>query len=122
MSKVQSPKSKVPGARASITRSADIPVRSMHRTKRDLPPFSLSSHSNAAADRNVRAPTPVRESRCARASIFLSLLALVGLLCGCATSHETSTASTRRFDFQRDTFAFPNELRWEYFYDASEKW
>src|SRR5262245_18658460 len=50
------------------------------------------------------------------------VLALMGLLCGCATSHPRASDCSRRFNFQRDTFAFPNELQWEYSYDANGNW
>ncbi len=46
---------------------------------------------------------------------------LVLALCGCATSRVENPAR-RPFDFQRDTFAYPNELVWEYFYDEHGKW
>jgi hypothetical protein len=49
------------------------------------------------------------------------LLLLLLLLCGCATPSQ-SPPVTRRFDFQTDTFAYPNELVWEYYFDADGKW
>src|SRR5438067_8713701 len=54
--------------------------------------------------------------------VLVTALAFAFLLCGCTTSRPSSSPSAHRFDFQRDTFAFPNELRWEYFYDANGKW
>src|SRR5437667_8337533 len=57
-----------------------------------------------------------------RHSSFL-FAALLAFLCGCATPREAAvSAEARRFDFQRDTFAYANELRWEYHYDAAGKW
>ncbi len=47
---------------------------------------------------------------------------LIFLLCGCASSHETAASNRRPFDFQHDTFAFANDLVWEYHYDAHGKW
>src|SRR6266481_8908904 len=49
---------------------------------------------------------------------------LFGLLfsCGCATHRTEPTGDARRFDFSEDTFAYPNELLWEYHYDANGKW
>jgi len=49
---------------------------------------------------------------------------LFGLLfsCGCATNRTDQTAQARSFDFSKDTFAYPNELLWEYHYDANGKW
>src|SRR5437867_3181176 len=45
------------------------------------------------------------------------------LLCGCATPPQPAApVPTRHFDFQRDTFAYANELRWEYRNDADGKW
>lgn len=54
---------------------------------------------------------------------FLGLAWLCAILAsGCATS-PTSTANDRRpFNFQTDTFAYPNELVWEYHYDENGKW
>ena len=50
------------------------------------------------------------------------LLLLVALVCGCAGPHAPPAASQRRFDFQKDTFAFPNELLWVYRYDTNGNW
>jgi hypothetical protein len=44
------------------------------------------------------------------------------LFCGCAAPRTGTAPITRRFDFQKDTFAYPNELRWIYGYDANGKW
>jgi hypothetical protein len=86
----------------------------------------------ARAGRSNREKTPVSSSDCWKASLFLIRSRWAGsffcavslaLLCGCATPREAAaTAATRRFDFQRDTFAYANELRWEYQYDANGKW
>ncbi len=43
----------------------------------------------------------------------LALCLLVTLLCGCASGARTHGAP-RAFDFQTDTFAYPNQLVWEY--------
>jgi hypothetical protein len=51
---------------------------------------------------------------------FFSLL--LWFLSGCATSHQSAPANARQFDFQKDTFAYPNELVWEYHYDANGRW
>ncbi len=61
-----------------------------------------------------------------REGVLLSLLALsVAVLCGCAVSRAgrpAVAAPTASFQFERDTFAYPNELVWEYFYDDQGKW
>ena len=44
------------------------------------------------------------------------------LLCGCATRRPAQSTHSRPFDFQRDTFAYPNELVWAYGYDEDGKW
>lgn len=47
---------------------------------------------------------------------------LLALQCfGCATSHQLATPD-HKFEFQNDTFAFPNELVWEYHYDTKGNW
>ncbi len=45
---------------------------------------------------------------------------LLALLCGCATPRPF--VGSRPFDFQKDTFAYPNELVWEYHFDPKGKW
>jgi hypothetical protein len=50
-------------------------------------------------------------------------LALVFLLgTGCATSSTQRTGQPHAFDFGRDTFAFANELAWEYYHDDTGAW
>ena len=58
----------------------------------------------------------------ARAGWTAFTLLTIFVLCGCCTTKSVSTASSRRFDFQRDTFSFPNQLLWEYFYDTNGNW
>jgi len=52
--------------------------------------------------------------------LFLALLAclLLLFLCSCASPSQQQTGRLRKFDFQQDTFAFANELVWEYSFDA----
>ncbi len=54
--------------------------------------------------------------------VFTGLLCPVLLLCGCATSHPDKTEVRRPFNFQTDTFAYPNDLVWEYHFDEHGKW
>src|SRR6266516_4814273 len=50
------------------------------------------------------------------------LIFLAGLLlAGCATSRP-SAAGSRHFIFGQDTFAYANELVWEYHFDEHGKW
>ena len=46
----------------------------------------------------------------------------VALLNGCATRGSNTAHASRQFNFQTDTFCYPNELVWEYRYDANGKW
>src|SRR6185369_2464339 len=41
---------------------------------------------------------------------------------GCASPGKLPPPQTRLFDFQKDTFAFANELVWVYEYDANGNW
>lgn len=63
------------------------------------------------------------EDRPRRAGSRMALIAiLLAIQCfGCATSRRTTTAD-HKFQFQQDTFAFPNELVWEYHYDSKGNW
>ncbi|MEO6184047.1 MAG: hypothetical protein ABIP71_13260 [Verrucomicrobiota bacterium] len=55
-------------------------------------------------------------------AIFLLQIACVYLLTGCATSHLQKSGDARQFSFATDSFSFPNELGWEYFFDEQGKW
>ncbi len=55
------------------------------------------------------------------ARVLLGVLAALAL-CSCATQHQSPAGDSRRFDFQKDTFSYPNELTWEYRYDPNGKW
>jgi len=57
--------------------------------------------------------------RAARA-IALLALALLALLTGCAAPRALT--NSRPFDFAKDTFAFENELVWEYGFNAEGQW
>lgn len=54
--------------------------------------------------------------------VFTSMVfaTVVVALCGCAC-HKPFVGS-RPFDFQTDTFAYANDLVWEYHFDANGKW
>jgi hypothetical protein len=60
----------------------------------------------------------MRNAECGIKILSLGLL-LAMLAGGCATQ---KFRGSRPFDFQRDTFAFPNELIWVYHYDENGKW
>jgi hypothetical protein len=68
-------------------------------------------------------PRP-RGSDCSarRARLFLPLIFLIVVLCGCATSTRVTPEASRPFDFEKDTFAYANELVWEYHFDDRGKW
>ena len=52
---------------------------------------------------------------------FVFLLGLLSLgLSGCASAPKAR--AHRQFDFNKDTFAYANELRWEYGYDTNGHW
>lgn len=55
-------------------------------------------------------------------SPLLCLAIPIILLSGCATGPKADPAPPRAFNFQQDTFAYPNELVWEYFYDTNGVW
>jgi hypothetical protein len=53
---------------------------------------------------------------------YLFLLFIALCLLGCTTSRPVDASATRPFNFQKDTFAYANELVWEYHFDARGKW
>ncbi len=55
------------------------------------------------------------------ASVWSTLLLVAWLVAGCATSRPL-TKNPRPFEFQHDTFAFANELVWDYYFDTDGKW
>jgi hypothetical protein len=52
---------------------------------------------------------------------LLALLCLTLTLCGCSTSRTAGSVSARPFIFKQDTFAYPNELVWEYHLDPATR-
>jgi len=52
---------------------------------------------------------------------LIGLLVMVALLTGCATDPKPQGPAARCFDFRQDTFAYPNELVWEY-YNSNGVW
>lgn len=50
---------------------------------------------------------------------MLTLMSLALLLSGCAAQRSARTGFDRPFAFQQDSFAYPNELLWEYHVDAA---
>jgi len=70
---------------------------------------------------NIEHRTSNVERRRGDRRIFGALWAAVLLtLCGCAGHRQF--VGTRPFDFQKDSFAYANELVWEYHFDANGKW
>ncbi len=57
----------------------------------------------------------------ASAASFLALLLVALVVSGCATSRPEARSS-HPFQFENDTFAFANELVWDYYFDAEGKW
>jgi len=57
-----------------------------------------------------------------RAAGIWLLLLLIACLCGCASGRPPAAAESRKFEFSKDTFAYANELVWEYAYDANGHW
>src|SRR5262245_26422369 len=57
----------------------------------------------------------------ARRINFTGLVALLLAFGGCTTT-PPKVSGIRDFNFQADTFSFPNELVWEYYFDAKGKW
>ena len=68
--------------------------------------------------RQSRLRAPRGAYRCQVALAFG--LGLLLLLAGCATGPRP--VSPRPFSFAHDTFAYPNELVWDYYHDANGKW
>ena len=53
--------------------------------------------------------------------VVSTLVALV-LVSGCSTHRSLQPVNSRPFQFETDTFAYANELVWEYYYDEDGKW
>jgi len=69
-----------------------------------------------------RAEDTARRDTLSPAISFAAILLLLAFVVGCASPRHIPVASNRPFNFQTDTFAFPNELTWTYEYDAQGKW
>ena len=44
------------------------------------------------------------------------------VICGCVSYPQPAGQRSRGFEFDKDTLAYPNELKWEYHYEANGKW
>lgn len=73
---------------------------------------ALASHLKKSAHAKADYKSALRP-----AFLFAMLLAT---LCGCASRQPFVGA--RPFDFQEDSFAYANDLVWEYHFDANGKW
>ncbi|HYG22954.1 MAG TPA: hypothetical protein VEH04_09240 [Verrucomicrobiae bacterium] len=79
----------------------------------------------SAQHSSIRSCCPAQQSFWRKAAQAVSLrfvfvLTAIVLLSGCATSKPVP--GDRPFDFSRDTFAFTNQLVWDYYYDAGGNW
>jgi hypothetical protein len=75
--------------------------------------------------RDSNTAEPVHRNKAAHSSLLVLWLGCVCVLlaaAGCCSSHPQPASSRRPFNFQADTFAYPNELVWEYGYDQNGKW
>jgi hypothetical protein len=68
---------------------------------------------------NRQSPKARRSQEHLCSSVTIAALFFVLFVVGCATP---TPSVTRRFDFRTDTFAYENELKWEYDFDANGKW
>lgn len=66
-------------------------------------------------------PPPLKTCNRLPLPVGLVLVLLLAFLTGCA-SPRVWTATGRAFNFPNDTFAFENELVWEYGYDEQSNW
>jgi hypothetical protein len=77
--------------------------------------FFGGTKSGTCCGSQSRAPIGTARRLAAFVPVLLAVLA-----CGCASQHRF--VGSRPFDFQKDTFAYPNDLVWEYHFDANGKW
>ena len=92
----------------------------MQFRRHNEPRRCLASPKAATPDKQ----TPPRAQSFASwfSSAGAALVLVLALVCGCTTTHPPAVAPYRTFDFQKDTFSFPNELIWTYQYDTNGNW
>jgi hypothetical protein len=79
--------------------------------------MNLLRRMNSSSSSNTRKPTGVS------ASFIVAVGALIALLVsGCATTPSLRPIATRPFNFQTDTFAYSNQLAWEYSFNTNGDW
>src|SRR6266566_316300 len=105
-------------------------VRRRISARKSLPPRSLGGYGSCDGSRThpwsrLESGGSRVQNHCraeATGGSYGWLIFLAGLLlAGCATS-RFSTAGSRQFIFGQDTFAYANELVWEYHFDEHGKW
>ncbi|MEO5802104.1 MAG: hypothetical protein ABIR24_01135 [Verrucomicrobiota bacterium] len=57
-----------------------------------------------------------------RFRLAVLVFTLATIFSGCATANLERASRPRVFDFEKDSFGYPNELVWEYFFDTEGKW
>jgi hypothetical protein len=85
---------------------------------------SCNSTTAPPGARRARGEAPLLRSALSQAQPW-TLVLLVGvllLLAACSTRRPAQAANARPFQFQTDTFAYANELVWEYYYDEAGRW
>src|SRR6266446_5144413 len=80
----------------------------------------MTNMRSRAVSRASRVYSLRRPDRTRASNAWLIFLAGL-LLSGCASSRP-SAAGSRHFIFEQDTFAYANELVWEYRFDEHGKW
>lgn len=64
----------------------------------------------------------MKTERLREIALRVGLFCVLLLLSACSTTRPTHPANTRPFCFDTDTFAYANELVWDYYYDKDGKW
>src|SRR5205807_1327598 len=105
-------------AKNEISRSA---LRQCDRGCLTRAPFSRSRVHNESDSEDVK-ESPLNRVTSANGTPCAALFLLLLLVSGCATAPQSPPSVARHFDFQKDTFSYPNELVWEYYFDAKGNW
>jgi hypothetical protein len=84
-------------------------------------PAAIGPHGNILTKVRNGGDPKLRRSTPQRGVPTLAICLLLAGISGCAT-RQGANSPERAFDFQHDTFAFANQLKWEYGFDDQGHW
>lgn len=86
------------------------------------PDFPADHRGKRRPEAKQRSGTGHQPNAIVQTKLVVALLGILLFLSACSTPRTLQPANSRPFQFETDTFAYANELVWEYYYDEDGDW